>query len=96
MSDKPEALRLADALEQQFPVGTAQDYLDGEAAKELRRLHAVNQELLDALRWYEAQAKNMGKAAIHSDSKTILSIMHEVAVDYGKRAAIAKAEGREA
>ena len=52
-------------------------------------------ELLEALRWYEAQAKNMGKAAIHSDSKTILSIMHEVAVDYGKRAraAIAKATG---
>ncbi len=99
MSEKqPEALRLADALEQQFPVGTAQDYLDGESAKELRRLHEVNQELLEALRWYEAQAKNMGKAAIHSDSKTILSIMHEVAVDYGKRAraAIAKAEGREA
>ncbi len=58
-------------------------------------LIAAAPELLDALRWYEAQAKNMGKAAIHSDSKTILSIMHEVAVDYGKRAraAIAKAEG---
>ena len=83
MSEKqPEALLLAGQLE----------------STELRRLHEVNQELLEALRWYEAQAKNMGKAAIHSDSKTILSIMHEVAVDYGKRAraAIAKAEGREA
>ena len=91
MSDKPEALLLAGQLESGEPV-------TGSAAAELRRLHAVNQELLDALRWYEAQAKNMGKAAIHSDSKTILSIMHEVAVDYGKRAsaAIAKAEGREA
>ena len=80
MSEKqPEALLLAGQLE----------------STELRRLHAVNQELLEALRWYEAQAKNMGKAAIHSDSKTILSIMHEVAVDYGKRAraAIAKATG---
>ena len=58
-------------------------------------LIAAAPELLDALRWYEAQAKNMGKAAIHSDSKTILSIMHEVAVDYGKRAraAITKATG---
>ena len=91
MSDKPEALLLAGQLESGEPV-------TGTAAAELRRLHAVNQELLEALRWYEAQAKNMGKAAIHSDSKTILSIMHEVAVDYGKRAraAIAKAEGREA
>ena len=91
MSDKPEALLLAGQLESGEPV-------TGSAAAELRRLHEVNQELLEALRWYEAQAKNMGKAAIHSDSKTILSIMHEVAVDYGKRAraAIAKAEGREA
>ena len=91
MSDKPEALLLAGQLESGEPV-------TGSAAAKLRRLHAVNQELLEALRWYEAQAKNMGKAAIHSDSKTILSIMHEVAVDYGKRAraAIAKAEGREA
>ena len=88
MSDKPEALRLAGQLESGEPV-------TGSAAAKLRRLHAVNQELLEALRWYEAQAKNMGKAAIHSDSKTILSIMHEVAVDYGKRAraAIAKATG---
>ena len=90
MSDKPEALRLAGQLESGRPV-------TGSAAAELRRLHAVNQELLEALRWYEAQAKNMGKAAIHSDSKTILSIMHEVAVDYGKRAraAIAKATGEQ-
>ena len=88
MSDKPEALLLAGQLESGEPV-------TGSAAAELRRLHEVNQELLEALRWYEAQAKNMGKAAIHSDSKTILSIMHEVAVDYGKRAraAIAKATG---
>ena len=88
MTTKDEALLLAGQLESGEPV-------TGSAAAELRRLHAVNQELLEALRWYEAQAKNMGKAAIHSDSKTILSIMHEVAVDYGKRAraAIAKATG---
>jgi hypothetical protein len=47
---QPEALRLADALEQQFPIGTAQEYLDGEAAAELRRLHEVNQELLEVLK----------------------------------------------
>lgn len=39
MSDNQDALRLADELEQQFPIGTAQHYLDGEAAAELRRLH---------------------------------------------------------
>ena len=50
MSDT--ALRLADALEQQFPIGTAQHHLDGEAAAELRRLHALNAELVEALRWY--------------------------------------------
>lgn len=45
------ALLLADKLEQQFPLGTAQNFLDGEAAAELRRLHALNQELLEALQF---------------------------------------------
>lgn len=49
MNTQPEALLLAEKLEQQFPLGTAQHYLDGEAAAELRRLHAVNEELLEAL-----------------------------------------------
>ena len=40
MSNKPEALRLA-----------AQDYLDGEAAKELRRQHAEIERLNAALKW---------------------------------------------
>ena len=43
-----EALRLADALEQQFPIGTAQHYLDGEAATELRRLVVENEALREA------------------------------------------------
>ena len=42
MSDKPEALLLAGQLESGEPV-------TGSAAAELRRLHAVNQELLEAL-----------------------------------------------
>ena len=44
MSNKPEALRLAEHLERfrSFPD-------DQAAAAELRRLHAVNQELLEAL-----------------------------------------------
>ncbi len=40
MSTQPIALLLAEKLEQQFPLGTAQHYLDGEAAAELRRLRA--------------------------------------------------------
>lgn len=45
MSDKPEALRLADELDRVY------GYPDTDAAAtELRRLHAVNQELLEALR----------------------------------------------
>ena len=42
MSDKPEALLLAGQLESGEPV-------TGSAAAELRRLHAANQELLEAL-----------------------------------------------
>ena len=41
---QPIALLLAEKLEQQFPLGTAQHYLDGEAAAELRRLHQSERE----------------------------------------------------
>jgi hypothetical protein len=44
MNTKPTALLLAEKLEQQFPLGTAQHYLDGEAAAELRRLHQSERE----------------------------------------------------
>ena len=89
MSEKqPEALLLAGQLESGEPV-------TGSAAAELRRLHAVNQELLEALQWYEAKAVQMGRAAIHQDSKLMLELMKEIAVEYGAqaRAAIAKATG---
>ena len=49
MSDKQEALRLA-----------AQDYLDGEAAKELRRLHAENERLNNALQWEQNRFERIG------------------------------------
>ncbi len=59
MSDKqPEALRLADAMEQQFPVGTAQYYLDGEAAKEIRRQHVEIERLNAALKWEQHMRLN--------------------------------------
>ena len=44
-TEQPEALRLADALNCAYTVDTTQ-----EAAAELRRLHEVNQELLEALK----------------------------------------------
>ena len=49
MNKQPEALRLADALEE-LDVQFSQTGLCGEAAAELRRLHALNQELLEALK----------------------------------------------
>ena len=64
MSEQPEALRLADWCK------TWNTQQHDKAAAELRRLHAVNTELLEALKWittvnamdYEYQAK--ARAAI--------------------------------
>ena len=56
MSNKPEALRLADEL-----VETPFKSTRYIAAAELRRLHEVNQELLEALKAAEAQMLQMGK-----------------------------------
>jgi hypothetical protein len=44
---KPEALRLADLIQSRFG-----NDINDEAAAELRRLHEVNQELLEALKYY--------------------------------------------
>jgi leucyl-tRNA synthetase len=52
MNTQSEALRLADALTGM--VETADDWSDEQvnrAAAELRRLHEVNQGLLEALKW---------------------------------------------
>jgi len=59
------------------------------------RLIAAAPDLLKALQWYEAKAVQMGRAAIHQDSKLMLALMKEIAVEYGAqaRAAIAKATG---
>ena len=58
MTTQPEALRLADALEEFW------GYYDGpeepnelNAAAELRRLHEVNQELLEALKYHQEQTR---------------------------------------
>ncbi len=45
MTQQPEALRLADLLEQFEPVGNPVFVLEREAAAELRRLHEENERL---------------------------------------------------
>ena len=47
----PEALRLADALETYGPKPWANSA--HQAAAELRRLHALNQELVKTLKWLD-------------------------------------------
>jgi hypothetical protein len=64
---QPEALRLADALDEldrQF----SRNGLCGDAAAELRRLHEVNQDLLEAL--HEALKTEQEPVAWISDSPT--------------------------
>jgi hypothetical protein len=73
MSEQPEALRLADRLERRRLThwvhatgetprasGYVVDQDCAEAAAELRRLHAVNQELMEALKVLLPGAESMG------------------------------------
>jgi hypothetical protein len=86
MTEKSEALRLADALAS--PLEDANDFAD-IAAAELRRLHDLNGELLEALRWIERRCP----------AQLLLQDLHrihmEAAHDAGAcaRATIAKATG---
>ena len=57
-TQQPEALRLAEILE----LGSRQ--FNDEASTELRRLHALNAELLEALRVAEASVGDMGSLHI--------------------------------
>jgi hypothetical protein len=76
MNDQPEALRLANLIDH----GNDSSWIEREAAAELRRLIAVNQELLEAL-------KEALEECIWPNER--LSDVHDKA-----RAAIAKAEGQ--
>ena len=65
MSDKPEALRLANLIDH----GNDSSWIEREAASELRRLHALNGELLEALNnievsTYDAMTAALARAAI--------------------------------
>ena len=59
MSEQPEALRLADALQAEF----AEHRDEYKAATELRRLHEVNQELLGALNHARTLVAEWGNCA---------------------------------
>jgi hypothetical protein len=81
MADKPEALRWADFLDRMWAA---------EPAAELRRLHAVNQDLLEVVQKYIAWAE-----AENDHKETTFWERVEMCreVDALARAAIARAEG---
>ena len=79
-TQQPEALRLAEILE----LGSRQ--FNNEASTELRRLHALNAELLSAL-------QNIVKSLADHDDEGMIEHAEQM---IAARDAIAKAEGREA
>jgi hypothetical protein len=79
MTDQPIAMRLANLIDH----GNDSSWIEREAAAELRRLHAVNRELLEALR-------EAALALAHATET--MPVVYED--DYNRvSAAIAKAEG---
>ena len=94
MSDKPEALLLAGQLESGEPV-------TGSAAAVLRRLHEVNQELLEALeelcscpQWVDEAT--VPKAGIETAPQQVVVNLSVALVRLRKaRAVIAKATGEQ-
>lgn len=86
MTDKqPEALRLADVLDSYVMVSMEGN--KDKAAAELRRLHEVNAELVEALKAFDDAAK---------DSKSIIGFSGRALPLLKKaRAAIAKAIGEQ-
>ena len=85
MSTQPEALRLADFLDDQYDPSHNLE----EAAAELRRLSAVNQELLEALRLTSIDCQYLHHA--HKDRHLLFE---ECPVVARINAAIAKAEAQ--
>lgn len=84
MTDQPEALRLADAIDP-FVRQFAPDHLTSKvAADELRRLHALNAELLEALKFVAEH--NLSGADLSACGYMAHGFVHSC------RTAIAKAE----
>jgi hypothetical protein len=80
MTEQPKALRLADILQHRIP---SIECLE-RAAAELRRLHEVNAELLEALNWIAAH--DLRGADLKACGLMAYGLVHKA------RAAIAKAE----
>ena len=73
MTTQPEALRLADKLEQGYLAHTTVLY---PAAAELRRLHEVNKELVAALKALLADAEDCGgySLPIHEKARAAIAL----------------------
>jgi hypothetical protein len=91
MTTQTEAERLADALEHQFPLGTAQNYLDGEAAAELRRLVSFNQQLMDEVARLQ---KREWMSLTNKDLETAYWSYMEIATQNGFETAVRKLEAK--
>ena len=81
---QPEALMLADKLEQRFWITSTHHYLDRDAAAELRRLHAQRDALLEALKMLVLATKDFSIGHYNEE-------VHDIALSKA-RAAIANAE----
>ena len=89
MSEQPKPLRIADALKASWGA-LEMDDVDREAEAELRRLHAVNAELLEALKDAVNAIEHWGiYASDYFQQKWDLQSDINAA-----RAAIARAEGQ--
>ena len=88
---QPEALRLADLLEESYPLEPEAE----QAANELRRLHEVNQELVKAYRKMYNSAAGYSNYCEDSASTRRCERDFEEAEDIF-RAAISKATGEQA
>ncbi len=86
----PEALRLADALDVDEISYTEMC----KAADELRRLHSVNAELLEALRNLARMAEALKEPCSADDPESCQAIRNGkyMNISYAARAAIARAE----
>lgn len=64
--------------------------IGNQSVEDLRRccdaLEASNKRMREALEWYASMSNKMGKAALHGDSQAVLTLMKDIAVDYGGKA----------
>lgn len=70
-TEQPDALKLADQLRDmstKFKTPSHERGVCNGAIEKLRRLHALNQELVEALRKCSAQLTRLGYSANHADA----------------------------